>query len=59
MADPAAQTFSAEGALVLLKIHAKEAQIDAIMLGFSNRLNRSLVTSPVPGVFYIFIYQVI
>jgi hypothetical protein len=59
VADPAAQPLSAEGALVLLEIHAKETQINAVLLGFSNRLYRSLVTSPVLGIFYLFFYQVI
>jgi hypothetical protein len=59
MTDPAAQSPGAECALVFLEIHAKETQINAVVLGFFDRFNGGLIASPVPGIFYIFIYQVI
>jgi hypothetical protein len=59
MADPAAQSFRAESALVFLQVHPEETQINAFLLGFSNCLDRSLIASPVPSIFYIFIHQVI
>jgi len=57
MADPAAQSLRAEGALIFLQVHPEETQINAVFLCFSDRLYGGLVASPVPGIFYIFIHQ--